>query len=1300
MVWQKLSSKKLGDDVPSLTADFIDSFSQYTSQGAADANWVSTDTAVSVNISTDLIDWDFVDEDTDDSIYYDLWGDGIFPSDTNWTLRYKWIVDAVTQGASTVGIGGVIGLSDSTGSGEANQDAIVVKHFVSDASNLIQNNSENAGNPNTGNDGAYVRTNQTGTVYVELKRTSDVTYESTHYSDANYTQVIEKLRSACVAGIVNLRYIVIKNRNPAAGSEDHVLNGTMDDVKFYNNTEGLQSHITPKTVKTLDETPPTPLVSDDMSTDNWIKNDADPAVASGVAVFTYDEDGTNDAAIIDIGQALSNEKWMARFDLTWTALTGTGTAVPGIGLFSENETFASDDAQNCIFATFSEGSLDEVRCKDTLNAAPAPEAAGDALFAFLPVVGTKYYFEIVRLSTTTYEVRRYSDSNFKTIVDTAVGVCASNLTNLRYFKWIDRADSSGGASSTHEMSDLKIYNGITGLTTDLDDDFTYSSGKTPDFTEDFNATTGWTQTGTDLAIDADRGLLLMDAVNDTDDRITYDLQATEALNGNNLNDTNWTVRFKLSYQLITAGPDITRTQLAFILSATNGAPSTQTRDFIGFNHRRSSGAGVNTFGAIKADNGVVPDSSGTAFAEVPTIATPYFVEISRDGLDDASVRMFSDANYTDLLEEEVLDISGDTITALRYISISNRNFDGTADSFIQATIDDIKVYDGVSVSNTPIEETTDLTDNFSGTDDWDDTGTGGVLGVNVTTDVLDFDVPPSVTSLRGTQFDLGSAASQDAWTLRFKLNITTFTQGGNSTNHQLLWGLSDQGSTATLETVQDFIGAHITVDSATNDFRLKDADGLALNSAADDGTFVEDPTVGTWYVELKRTSQTTYEMSLYDDPDYTVLIEKLTAATANTVDGLQFIKFYIRNPAGVGDSDLTGIVDDVKFWDGIEPLTHQNIWESFRGVADGGSNNRHILVFPQLNKVDFDIVADSADDGIQQHLWTDLGASVSQENWTVRWDMIFSSITTNASLQWFFGMSDLDGTNDAGINRDGLWFQLIANTATTWALMDTNNTDVETEATSATTATPTLAIDTKYYCQLSRIDETTFIFNVYSDSNYSDILISLRATTVTTINNLRYFCILNETAGNGGNLVGTIDNFKFINNSTNIDGPCEGFDRLQIMATMLPSGTIDPNMRINGDASGTDATSGNYQTRYAINGGADNTTTYDNRTFALIAINTETTAQYSKVEIPSNSVGNELTFIAHGFSPLTPGEATAPNRSEGVGKWEGLEEVHTLSLFNNDSGDFDTDSEMVIFGEVKQTIGGEDNFDTVFEALT
>lgn len=205
-----------------------------------------------------------------------------------------------------------------------------------------------------------------------------------------------------------------------------------------------------------------------------------------------------------------------------------------------------------------------------------------------------------------------------------------------------------------------------------------------------------------------------------------------------------------------------------------------------------------------------------------------------------------------------------------------------------------------------------FSDDFSGTDQWNDVGTG--IGVNTTSDELDWDVADSQNN-NGAAYNLGSAVNDSQWTLRFKLKNDNIVKGSDLTAVILSVGLSDKNQTAGHSTTaQDMIGLRILLNLNNQEYDIFDSNNQTPRTVNTDAPFARIPTTETLFVEIKRTSTTTYSVSLYGDSSFTNLLETQTGSTTSSLNGLQYIRVF-GDDSGDGTEDhiLDGIIDDVVF---------------------------------------------------------------------------------------------------------------------------------------------------------------------------------------------------------------------------------------------------------------------------------------------------------------------------------------------------------------------------------------------------
>lgn len=131
-------------------------------------------------------------------------------------------------------------------------------------------------------------------------------------------------------------------------------------------------------------------------------------------------------------------------------------------------------------------------------------------------------------------------------------------------------------------------------------------------------------------------------------------------------------------------------------------------------------------------------------------------------------------------------------------------------------------------------------------------------------------------------------------------------------------------------------------------------------------------------------------------------------------------------------------------------------------------------------------------------------------------------------------------------------------------------------------------------------------------------------------------------------------------------------DYLMIIVDVSSTGgTIDMSARFNNDA-----TANAYQTRLAINGGADGT-----GAASLFSMSPSTGAypQYAIIEV-NNRISKERLAFGFGMDQNTAG-ASVPNRREQFFKYAGTAQVTRFDLFNSaGTGDYAIGSKVIVLG--------------------
>ena len=181
----------------------------------------------------------------------------------------------------------------------------------------------------------------------------------------------------------------------------------------------------------------------------------------------------------------------------------------------------------------------------------------------------------------------------------------------------------------------------------------------------------------------------------------------------------------------------------------------------------------------------------------------------------------------------------------------------------------------------------------------------------------------SWTVSRGTNdsisFDLQSvdgidSVSDEEWVLRFK---TSWSDISNSASNQQWFGLSSVDYSEAFDANQYFIGfltAYYTANpTSSKSFRSIESVNAGLENSGDIGLVVARSVDTFYFYEIKRTSTTTFELSVSSTDEYTKDIVSATSVTiSDTLQNLRYIKF-VNEDAGTGSDGTASITATFQF---------------------------------------------------------------------------------------------------------------------------------------------------------------------------------------------------------------------------------------------------------------------------------------------------------------------------------------------------------------------------------------------------
>jgi len=208
------------------------------------------------------------------------------------------------------------------------------------------------------------------------------------------------------------------------------------------------------------------------------------------------------------------------------------------------------------------------------------------------------------------------------------------------------------------------------------------------------------------------------------------------------------------------------------------------------------------------------------------------------------------------------------------------------------------------VLNTPT-----YSDDFTGTDDWADQGSG--VGVNTTTDRLEFSSWTDDGTNNSSTLDLGSALSDTKWVIRFKFHFSAYSNTSDNTGPA--FGMWANPSSTGGSSAEDSLLLWTLANAGTKITYISSNDNQAIGGT-DTNLSYAWVTGTTYYVQLQRDG------SSFSATIWTGSYEGTEVASGtNTIDGtntgLRYfgVKSFMANRGG----SWTGWLDDLKIYDGI-----------------------------------------------------------------------------------------------------------------------------------------------------------------------------------------------------------------------------------------------------------------------------------------------------------------------------------------------------------------------------------------------
>ncbi len=199
---------------------------------------------------------------------------------------------------------------------------------------------------------------------------------------------------------------------------------------------------------------------------------------------------------------------------------------------------------------------------------------------------------------------------------------------------------------------------------------------------------------------------------------------------------------------------------------------------------------------------------------------------------------------------------------------------------------------------------------ISGTDD---------VNPNATDDRIDFKIDNTSGNSEGIYLDLVELMNDTVWTLRFKLVLTTYTGAGGVTDQLVAIGLSD--NTLVRSSNQDYLGFMVSCRGGINAYHAIEAVAGVVGVAQGNEFTTDIPSAETRYVEVQRTSATTYDVRIYSDAGFTTTTDtKIGLTISASIDSLRYLKILSQDTSAATGTML-GYIDNIEIHNGVQITT-------------------------------------------------------------------------------------------------------------------------------------------------------------------------------------------------------------------------------------------------------------------------------------------------------------------------------------------------------------------------------------------
>ena len=187
----------------------------------------------------------------------------------------------------------------------------------------------------------------------------------------------------------------------------------------------------------------------------WIENSSGGTIGTSDMSLALDTDGSKEQLYYLI-QGVDNSKFILDFTLNFSRLTVGSNLFWFMGFTNKYNNMATNATNHMGILVMQESGTKVFGCSDGTG---VWNGVNENPQTWVPTTGVDYHFRLTKLTSTTYKIELFSNSDRNSVTSTSNGV-VDVMTDLNHIMFCGD-NNAGTGNATFIISNLKFYNGVT-----------------------------------------------------------------------------------------------------------------------------------------------------------------------------------------------------------------------------------------------------------------------------------------------------------------------------------------------------------------------------------------------------------------------------------------------------------------------------------------------------------------------------------------------------------------------------------------------------------------------------------------------------------------------------------------------------------------------------------------------------------------------------------------------------------------------------------------------------------------------